>query len=99
MRVKFDDSELKRLYEDSTFHAQRYGPELVKAYRKKVGLIVAAANEQDLRSLRSLHFEKLAGSRTGQHSIRLNDQWRLIFRLENDDNGRLIVIVEVVDYQ
>jgi len=45
-----------------------------------------------------LHFEKLKGSRAGQHSIRLNDQWKLIFRIETDTEGRLLIIVKIVDY-
>ena len=98
MRIDFEDDELRRLYEDPDFHAPRYGTDLIKAFRKKVGLIVAAATEQDLRSMKSLRFEKLIGDRAGQHSIRLNDQWRLVLRLEADDDGRVIVILEVVDY-
>ena len=98
MRIEFDDDELRRLYEEPGFHAPRYGTDLVKAIRKKVGIIVAAATEQDLRSMKSLHFEKLVGHRAGQHSIRLNDQWRLILRLEDDDDGRVVVIVEVADH-
>jgi proteic killer suppression protein len=98
MRIGFGDDELRRLYEDPNFHAPRYGTDLVKAIRKKIGIIVAAATEQDLRSMKSLHFEKLVGDRAGQHSIRLNDQWRLVFRLETGDDGRVVVILEVVDY-
>ena len=98
MRICFDDDELRRLCEELDFRAPRYGSDLVKAIRKKVGIILAAATEQDLRSMKSLHFEKLAGNRAGQYSIRLNDQWRLVFRIETDDEGRLIVVLEVVDY-
>lgn len=98
MRIGFEDDELRRLYEEEGFHAPRYGADLVKAFRKKVGFIVGAKTEQDLRSMKSLHFEKLSGGRAGQHSIRLNDQWRLVFRLEADDDGRVVIILEVVDY-
>lgn len=98
MRIDFGDDELRRLYEDPSFHAPRYGTDLVKAIRKKIGIIVAAATEQDLRNMKSLHFEKLVGDRAGQYSIRLNDQWRLVFRLEAGDDGRVVVILEVVDY-
>jgi toxin HigB-1 len=98
MRIDFADDELRRLYEDPGSHAPRLGPDVVKAFRKKVGLIVAAASELDLRSMRSLHFEKLAGSRAGQHSIRLNDQWRLILRLDTDDEGKIVVVIEITDY-
>ncbi|MCQ3808868.1 MAG: type II toxin-antitoxin system RelE/ParE family toxin, partial [Acidimicrobiia bacterium] len=71
------------MYEESDFVLPRIGPDVTKAYRKKMGLI-ASASESDLRSYRALHFEKLKGSRAGQHSIRLNDQWKLIFRIETD---------------
>ncbi len=98
MRIDFEDDELRRLYEEPNFHAPRYGRDLVKAFRRKMGLIVGASSEQDLRAMNSLHFEKLVGDRGGQHSIRLNDQWRLILRLEDDADGRVVVIVEVVDY-
>ena len=63
-------------------------------FRKKVGFIESVESELDLRNYRALHFEKLSGDRSGQHSIRLNDQWRLILRLERDDDGRLVVVVE-----
>jgi proteic killer suppression protein len=38
--------------------------------------------------------EALKGDRTGQHSIRISDQWRICFRWENDG----VYDVEIVDY-
>jgi proteic killer suppression protein len=98
VQIDFADDELRRLYEDAEFHAPRYGPDVVKALRKKIGLIVAATTELELRNMKSLHFEKLVGKRAGQHSIRLNDQWRLILRLETNDNGTIVGILEITDY-
>ncbi len=98
MRVRFETVDLKRLYEDPSSGAPEYGRDLVRAYRKKVGFLVAAASELDLRNYRALRFEKLRGDRAGQHSIRLNDQWRLILRLETDDQGQMLIVVEIVDY-
>lgn len=48
--------------------------------------------------MKSLHYEKLKGDRDGQRSMRLNDQWRLILRLQEDDAGKLVVIVSIADY-
>ena len=48
--------------------------------------------------MKSLHYEKLKGDLAGQRSMRLNDQWRLILRLEEDDTGKLVVIVSIADY-
>jgi proteic killer suppression protein len=48
--------------------------------------------------MKSLHFEKLKGARSHQHSIRLNRQWRLIVELERSANGRLVIVVSIEDY-
>lgn len=99
MRLEFEDDDLRRLYEEPSFVMPRLGPDLIKAYRKKLGLIAAAESELDLRNYKALRLEKLVGDRSGQHSIRLNDQWRLILRIETDKQGRvLIIIIEIVDY-
>lgn len=98
MRFEFEDEELQRVYEDPPTGFARLGKDLVKAFCKKVNIISAASSEPDFRAMRSLHFEKLSGDRSGQHSIRLNDQWRLILRLVTDGDGRLVVIVEITDY-
>ena len=98
MQIDFEGDGLRRLYEDPDFVDRRIGPDLGKAFRRKVGYIVAAVDERDLRALKSLHYEKLAGRRFGQHSIRLNDQWRLIVRIGSNVDGRVVIIIEIVDY-
>ncbi len=47
---------------------------------RKLQMMDDATNDQDLRVPPSNHFEKLRGSLNGFHSIRVNAQWRLIFR-------------------
>ena len=96
--VEFEDDDLQRLYEDRNFRVPRFGHELVRAYRKVVGVVVAASDERDLYALRSLHFEKLEGDRLGQHSLRLNKQWRLIVELKSTEKGKQVVVIEIVDY-
>ncbi len=98
MQIEFEDDDLKRLYTETDFRIAKFGPEVTKAYRKKMALIANAKDERDLYAMKSLHFEKLAGDRAGQRSIRLNQQWRLILRIEEDQDGRTAVIVEVADY-
>lgn len=98
MRIEFEDEDLQQLYVDPTFHDPRLGRDLVKQFRKCMQLLVAAVDERDLYSLRGLRLEKLAGDRLGQHSVRVNDQFRLILRFETDDAGRLVIIIELTDY-
>ena len=66
----------------------------------KMAVIRAASDESDLRTLKSLHFEKLKGERgnRGERSIRLNKQFRLTFTIETDDRGKLLRILDVEDY-
>jgi proteic killer suppression protein len=47
---------------------------------RKLQLLDDATSDADLRVPPSNHFEKLRGDLQGWHSIRINDQWRLIFR-------------------
>ena len=46
---------------------------------RKVAMIEAAVVLEDLRVPPANHLEKLSGDRKGQHSIRINDQWRICF--------------------
>ncbi|WP_165367557.1 type II toxin-antitoxin system RelE/ParE family toxin [Phytoactinopolyspora endophytica] len=98
MRLAFDDEHLRRLYEEAGFNHPRFGRDLVRSFRKKVNLIGAATNEFELRQHKALHLEKLKGDRDGQHSIRLNGQYRLILRFDTDDDGKIVVVIEIVDY-
>jgi proteic killer suppression protein len=97
MEAEFDDPILKRLWADPN-HNAGLGQPLVKAFRKKMQAIIAATDERDLYQMRSLHFERLKGKRDGQHSLRLNDQWRLIVELRGEGRGKRVGVVEIVDY-
>jgi proteic killer suppression protein len=50
---------------------------------RKLQMIDDAMTDQDLRVPPSNHFEKLRGHLAGFHSIRVNSQWRLIFRWDS----------------
>lgn|ERR1700723_3212333 len=97
MDVTFADSSLDRLETDASYSAG-FGGAIVKSYRKAMQHIRAARDERTLYSRRSFHFEKLKGDRDGQHSIRLNDQWRLIIKVQNGAPSKIITIFEITDY-
>lgn len=98
MRIRFADAELRRLYYEEEYSSSRMASGLTRAFRKKVAILEAADNELVLRSMQSLNFKKLKGKRSGQHSIRLNDQWRLVVTLAEDEQGKVANVLEVVDY-
>ena len=98
MRVEFEGDDLHRLYTDADYHPKGVGQDLIKAFRKKVGLLAAATSDLELRQFKALRLEKLKGDRAGLHSIRLNDLWRLILRFRSDQDGRVVVVIEIADY-
>lgn len=63
------------------------------AYRK-LRYLNNARTLRDLRIPPSNRLEKLRGERVGQHSIRINDQWRICFKWQGND----AYDVEIVDY-
>jgi toxin HigB-1 len=67
---------------------------LRRAALRKLLLLDAAETLDDLRVPPGNRLEKLAGDREGQHSIRINDQWRICFHW-NEGNAYQ---VEIVDY-
>jgi proteic killer suppression protein len=63
------------------------------AYRRLV-MLDGAQTLSDLAAMRSNRLEPLRGDRTGQYSIRVNDQWRICFVWRGNDAWD----VEIVDY-
>ncbi len=62
--------------------------------RRRLAWLDAATQLTDLRVPHGNRLEALRGDRRGQHSIRINDQWRICFRWEAGD----AFDVEIVDY-
>jgi toxin HigB-1 len=63
---------------------------------KRLRVLEAALSLADLRQLPGNRLEALKGDRKGQHSIRINDQWRICFEWPGDADGP--ENVEIVDY-
>ena len=61
--------------------------------RRKLEMLAAAFRLSDLRVPPGNRLEALKGDRRGQHSIRINDQWRICFRWRDGAED-----VEIVDY-
>lgn len=68
--------------------------ELATAARRKLAMLEAAERLDDLRLPPGNRLEALRGDRAGQHSIRINGQWRLVFEWRDDGPHE----VGIVDY-
>jgi proteic killer suppression protein len=82
---------------EQIFHrrrVRRLGTDVQKAALRKLRMLDAATSIDDLRVPPGNRLELLRGDRSGQHSIRVNRQWRICFRWETGD----AYDVEIVDY-
>jgi proteic killer suppression protein len=88
----FRDTETERLFRRE--RGSKPARPLQRAALRKLLLLDAAESLDDLRVPPGNRLEKLAGGRAGQHSIRVNDQFRVCFRWEGGEAHD----VEIVDY-
>jgi proteic killer suppression protein len=93
MAIKsFKDERLFAIFARQT--PRKFPADLLAATRRKLVMLDAAQNIEDLRAPPANRLEALKGDRAGQHSIRVNDQFRLCFIWTNEGPAE----VEFVDY-
>ncbi len=97
MDFEFSARKLERLYTEE-LGASKYPPQVIDAFFEVMAAVEAARDERDLRALKHLRFEKLKGQRKHQRSLALHGGFRLIVRLLEDDEGKVLAIDEIVDY-
>ncbi len=83
------------LWDDKSSRAvRRFPPELRRVSRRKLFYLNDAEQLKDLRAPPGNRLEALKGDWSGYYSIRINIQWRIVFRWENGNASD----VQVVDY-
>jgi len=93
--ASFADRATEALFHGETGKAIRRIPSDIRSVaRRKLDMINAAHALNDLRVPPGNRLESLKGELKGKHSIRINDQWRVVFRWENGDAHD----VEIDDY-
>lgn len=97
MEVEFANDELERLANDPDA-AKGGWRAIIGVYRRRIQFMKAAPDERDFYAMKSLHFEKLKGSRSHQRSMRLNDQWRLILEVVPGTPKNTIRVIGIEDY-
>lgn len=86
MIVSFGDRATEDLYHNRpTSRARRFPHDIVEVALVKLDMLYGAATVQDLRSPPGNRLQALKGELTGFHSVRVNDQWRLVFRWEGNN--------------
>ena len=88
----FADNETEKLFQRQ--RSRSLPTDIQRKARMKLEILDAAEKLDDLKVPPGNRLEKLSGDREGQHSIRINQQWRICFRWKNGDCYN----VEIVDY-
>ncbi|MCY7389236.1 MAG: type II toxin-antitoxin system RelE/ParE family toxin [Burkholderiales bacterium] len=88
----FADKETEKIWEGTV--SRRLPHDIQTVVRRKLRMLNNAKLLEDLRIPPANRLEALKGDRRGQHSIRINDQWRICFRWNDGDASQ----VEIVDY-
>ncbi|MEW6111692.1 MAG: type II toxin-antitoxin system RelE/ParE family toxin [Thermodesulfobacteriota bacterium] len=88
----FKDKAAERLFRRE--FTRKVPPGLVRTAFRKLRMLHRSITLADLRVPPGNRLEKLSEDREGQHSIRINDQWRICFRWHDGD----AYDVEIVDY-
>lgn len=83
--ISFRDKWLENFYLQDRRH-RKIPADLEERLFRKLQILDDARHQNDFRSPPSNHFESLRGKLKGKSSIRVNDQWRLIFKWD-DTNG------------
>ena len=92
MIKSFRDKETEKIFGRQT--SRKLPQDIQRIARKKLIILDAAVQLNDLRKPPGNRLEALERDRKGQHSIRINDQWRICFKWNGDD----AYDVEITDY-
>ena len=92
MIKSFAERDTERIF--TRVGVRRWSSQVQRAALKKLVILDAAEQLADLRVPPGNRLEKLRGDRSGQHSIRINDKWRVCFRWKAGH----AYDVEIVDY-
>jgi toxin HigB-1 len=92
MIKSFADRETEKLFQRE--FSRRFPPEIQHRVRIKLEILDASESLEDLHQPPANHLEALSGNRQGQHSIRVNLQWRICFVWKEGNT----YAVELVDY-
>ncbi|MGZ3771520.1 MAG: type II toxin-antitoxin system RelE/ParE family toxin [Bdellovibrio sp.] len=91
----FGDDLTNDLFEDlNTKETRKFPPELRRVARRKLFYLNEATDLNDLKIPPGNKLEALKGNLKGYHSIRINDQWRIVFKWHEDSAFE----VSIVDY-
>lgn len=99
MVVVFDKPYLQELYSEGKTSSRhyRFQPQIVSKYIKIINVMRNAVNVKDLNRIGGLHYEHLIGDKKGLSSVRINDQYRVIFEEETQGDQEITTILNIIE--
>ena len=98
MVVAFEKEYLRDLYETGKSDKKhRFQPDIVKRYKRGIDYLKQARNIEELFLLPSLHYEVLKGDKAGVSSIRVNDQYRIEFTVEQVSGPIIVTVCNIIE--
>lgn len=96
MRIEFADDDLARICTDQAY---RLGlpVAVIKMARNRLVQLEAAKDERDLRNLKSLNYKKRQGQDDGLRTVRINDQYRILFSISENERPPILRILAIGD--
>lgn len=90
MIISFGSKETEKIWDGES--VRKIPIEIQKAGRRKLRMLNNSQNLLDLKIPPSNRLEKLTGKLKDYHSIRINDQWRIVFIWKNNNSHQVIIL-------
>lgn len=95
MKVIFTSKDLEAIYHQEWYYSHKYPQGIIQKFIERVGFLKNMIDIRELYTIRSFNFEKLRWFWSDLYSIRLNKQWRLLFRINDVWTTTLISIEKI----
>jgi proteic killer suppression protein len=97
MRIAYADTTLALLETDQAGMTQ-LPVAAIKSARRRLTVLRAAKDDLSLKNWKSLHYETMKGNREGQRSVRVNNEYRMVFNLDEETDPQTITVLMIEGY-
>ncbi len=99
MEIQFDKEYLRELFYKGkcSDKKHRFQPQIVKRYVDRINILESVSGVEELYRYNSLHYEVLKGEKQGTSSIRVNNQYRIEFMVEQSEDSASVNICNITE--
>lgn len=95
MEINFTQAYLKELYQEgkATNKKYRFQKEIIKKYKRTIDIMQVVDHPDQLLKFRGLNYEALKGDKEGLYSVRVNQKYRIEFKVYNVQNHQVLISI------